>query len=324
MTTGRGLNVLGIVGVVVAALIFALPALAQHGHGHGGSGASPAAAKPTGDGPQPVRIGMDELHKAGGVPPGWRFAWPAGDAGRGREAFAKLECYQCHEVKGESFPAVTPDPMRRGPALTAVGDHHPAEYFAESIINPNAVIVTGPGHTGTDGLSIMPDFRDSLTLAEAIDLVAYIRSLTGGDHAHHRAEGPAARERVVGDYRVRLVYAGPGAGSGHDHRQQGSHQHGGASAPAAHLMVFVSDTALDEPLPYLPVTATIHADGAAPRVLRLTPMLGGNGFHYGADIALPAATKRITVAIGKPTLRLMPATAGRFSRGAEVSFEWGN
>jgi uncharacterized protein involved in high-affinity Fe2+ transport len=324
MTTGRGLSVLGIVGVVSAALVFALPALAQHGHGHGGSDASPAAARPTGDGPQPVRIGMDELHKAGGVPPGWRFAWPAGDAGRGREAFAKLECYQCHEVKGESFPAVTPDPMRRGPALTAVGDHHPAEYFAESIINPNAVIVTGPGHTGTDGLSIMPDFRDSLTLAEAIDLVAYIRSLTGGDHAHHRAEGPAARERVVGDYRVRLVYAGPGAGSGHDHRQQGSHQHGGASAPAAHLMVFVSDTALDEPLPYLPVTATIHADGAAPRVLRLSPMLGGNGFHYGADIALPAATKRITVAIGKPTLRLMPATAGRFSRGAEVSFEWGN
>jgi hypothetical protein len=325
MTTGRGLSVLGIVGVVGAALVFALPALGQHGHGHGGSGASPAAAKPTGDGRQPVRIGMDELHKAGGVPPGWRFAWPAGDAGRGREAFAKLECYQCHEVKGESFPAITSDPMRRGPALTAVGDHHPAEYFAESIINPNAVIVTGPGHTGTDGLSIMPDFRDSLTLAEAIDLVAYIRSLTGGDHAHHRAEGPAARERVVGNYRVRLVYAGPGAGSGHEHRQQEGHQHGGgASAPAAHLMVFVSDTALDEPLPYLPVTATIHADGAAPRVLRLSPMLGGNGFHYGADIALPAATKKITVAIGKPTLRLMPATAGRFSRGAEVSFEWGN
>jgi uncharacterized protein involved in high-affinity Fe2+ transport len=326
MTTWRSrLGVLGIVGVVGAALVFALPALAQHGHGHGGSGASPAPAKPTGDGPQPVRIGMDELHKAGGVPPGWRFAWPAGDAGRGREAFAKLECHQCHEVKGESFPPVTPDPMRRGPALTGVGNHHPAEYFAESIINPNAVIVTGPGHTGPDGLSIMPDFRDSLTLAEAIDLVAYIRSLTGDDHAHHQAEAPAERERVVGDYRVRLVYARPGAGPGHDHRQQGDHQHGGgASAAAAHLMVFVSDTALGEPLPYLPVTATIHADKAAPRVLRLSPMLGANGFHYGADIALPAATRKITVAIGKPTLRLMPATAGRFSRGAEVSFEWGN
>jgi hypothetical protein len=52
-------------------------------------------------------------------------------------------------------------------------------------------------------------------------------------------------------------------------------------------------------------------------------MLGGKGFHYGADVTLPAATTKITVAIGKPTLRLMPAAADRFARGAEVSFEWG-
>jgi hypothetical protein len=124
---------------------------------------------------------------------------------------------------------------------------------------------------------------------------------------------------VAGDYRVRLAYAGlGGGGQGHDH------QHGGgASKPAAHLMVFVSDTTLGEPVPYLPVTATIHAGRGAPRVVRLSPMLGGKGFHYGADVTLPAATTKITVAIGKPTLRLMPAAAARFARGAEVSFEWG-
>ena len=97
-----------------------------------------------------------------------------------------------------------------------MGGHHPAEYFAESIVNPNAVIVTGPGHTGADGLSIMPDFRDSLTLAETIDLVAYIRSLTGGDAHDHHADATAERERVAGDYRVRLAYAGPGGGHDHD------------------------------------------------------------------------------------------------------------
>ena len=155
---------------------------------------------------------MDELHRAGGVPSGWRFTWPGGDARKGREAFVKFECYQCHEVTGESFPAVTPDPTRRGPALAGMGGHHPAEYFAESIVNPNAVIITGPGHTGPDGLSIMPDFRDSLTLAETIDLVAYIRSLTGGGGHHQHAEAAADRERVVGEYRVRVAYAGPGAG----------------------------------------------------------------------------------------------------------------
>jgi uncharacterized protein involved in high-affinity Fe2+ transport len=306
------LTVLSLAGVASFVGPRVLPALAQHSHG--ASPPSPPPAKPAAG----VRIGMEELHKAGGVPRGWRFAWPDGDARKGREAFVKLECYQCHEVKGESFPPVTPDPTRRGPGLAGMGGHHPAEYFAESILNPNAVIVTGPGHTGPDGLSIMPDFRDSLTLAETIDLVAYIRSLdAGGEHAHHPAEAPAERERVVGDYRVRLVYAAPGAG--HDQHQ---HRGGGAGAPAAHLMVFVSDTALGEPVPYLPVTATIHADRVAPRVVRLTPMLGGKGFHYGADVTLPAATTKITVAIGKPTLRLMPA-AGRLARGAEVSFEWG-
>jgi hypothetical protein len=59
-----------------------------------------------------------------------------------------------------------------------MGGHHPAEYFAESILNPNAVIIVGPGYTGADGLSIMPDYRESLTVAELIDLVAYGKSLT--------------------------------------------------------------------------------------------------------------------------------------------------
>jgi uncharacterized protein involved in high-affinity Fe2+ transport len=215
-----------------------------------------------------------------------------------------------------------------------MGGHHPAEYFAESILDPNAVIVEGPGHTGPDGRSIMPDYRDSLTVAEAIDLVAYIRSLTGPAGGHQHSEASPAREQVVGDYRLRLSYAAPGAGHGHGHHQdQGSHGHGhgqgghphgasGTSAPAGHLMLFVSDTALGEPVPYLPITATIHADKRAPRVLRLVPMLGGKGFHYGADITLPVTTTRITIAIGKPTVRAMPTAGGRFARSAEVSFEW--
>ena len=60
-----------------------------------------------------------------------------------------------------------------------MGDHHPAEYFAESILNPNAVTVTEPGYTGADGLSIMPDYRESLSAADLIDLVAYLKSLQG-------------------------------------------------------------------------------------------------------------------------------------------------
>jgi hypothetical protein len=337
----KGLSRVGAgLGALVAAGLVALgpaagprPATAQHDHG------AQAGAQPPAGGVKPgVRITMDELHRAGGVPPGWRFAWPAGDPKRGREAFVKLECYQCHEVQGESFPPVAQDPARRGPALTGMGGHHPAEYFAEAILHPNAVIVTGPGHTGSDGLSVMPDFRDSLTLAETIDLVAYVKSLTGGapEHGPHDAGGPVERETVVGNYRVRVAYAAHGGDAGRpDHGQHQHHggQHHGQSQPAApkggasagHLMVFVADTTRGEPLPYLPVSATIHGASTAPRTVRLAPMVSDKGFHYGADVRLPARLTKITVAIGKPmpALRLTPSESARFGHGAEVSFEWG-
>jgi hypothetical protein len=41
------------------------------------------------------------------------------------------------------------------------------------------VIVEGPGYTGPDGRSIMPDYRDSLSAHELIDLIAYLKSLGG-------------------------------------------------------------------------------------------------------------------------------------------------
>src|SRR5262245_36783756 len=69
-----------------------------------GSGRPPASAPP-------------HVH---GTPKGWRFAWPPGNAAKGREVFRKLECYSCHEVRGERFPAPT-DPSRVGPELSAMG-----------------------------------------------------------------------------------------------------------------------------------------------------------------------------------------------------------
>jgi hypothetical protein len=203
-----------------------------------------------------------------------------------------------------------------------MGGMHPAEYFAESILNPNAVIITAPGFTGPDGLSIMPDFRDSLTLAETIDLVAYIRSLTGGAHHQHGAAAPA-REQVTADYRVRVAYAGGGAHHGGAHAHQDSaHAPRGGAAPAArgHLMVFVTDAASGEPMPYLPVSATVQSGKAPARTVTLTPMVGERGFHYGADVALPEDTSKVTVAIGKPTIAVM---GGRAPRAAtSVTFEW--
>jgi hypothetical protein len=133
-------------------------------------------------------------HGGHGTPGGWRLAWPPGDPARGRDVFVKLECYSCHEVKGERFPAPRSDGTL-GPELATMGPLHPPEYFAEAIINPGAVIEPGQGYAAADGSSRMPSYNDSVTVQEVIDLVAYLKALrppagsgaaTPGGHGGHR------------------------------------------------------------------------------------------------------------------------------------------
>jgi mono/diheme cytochrome c family protein len=269
------------------------------------SGASGHGHAPGPPAPPSHRISSDELHRQGGVPAGWRFTIPPGEPRAGRDVFTKLECFKCHAVHGEPFPGGAGAAGDVGPELTGMGGRHPTEYFAESIVNPNAVIVTGPGYTGPDGQSVMPDYRESLTVSELIDLVAYLKSLTAGD-PHAQAPGAApSRERVAGDYRIRLEYRGP------------------PRAPASHLMVFVTDLPTGAPVPYLPVRVTIRADRQAPRRVVLAPMLSRDGLHYGADVALPPRTRSVTVAIGTPGLRVMPSDAPQLPTPRSVTFDWG-
>jgi mono/diheme cytochrome c family protein len=179
------------------ALILAATAQAQNPMPTHQHGAAPAAAKP----PAPIRTTMQALHAAGGVPKGWKFLMPPGDPARGREAFVALECFACHAVGGEDFPTTSTRERQPGPELTGMGGHHPPEYFAESIVNPNRVIVIGQGYTGSDGLSKMPDYGDTLTVRQLTDLVAYLGSLSsGGAHQHGGAshdmkDMPAAEPR---------------------------------------------------------------------------------------------------------------------------------
>ena len=301
-----------VLGAIVAWGLAAVAA-AQHTGTSARSAAPAAATRP------PVRISEDELHRHGGVPRGWKFTLPAGDARAGREVFAKLECYKCHEAMPD-FPRGQRSAGEVGPELGGMGDHHPAEYFAESIVDPNAVLVEGPGWIGSDGRSIMPDYKDSLTVAELVDLVAYLKSLTGGDQPHH---GPgSARERTAEPYRVRLEYAAGG------HSHHGAPHHGGKPSEHArhhgggHLMVFVTDAQTGEAIPYLPVSVVIAARKAPARTVRLAPMIGGGGFHYGADVALPPETTKLTVSLGAAALKTMGPAAGRFAKPVTLSFDW--
>jgi len=132
-------------------------------------------------------------HGEHGTPAGWTFTWPGGDPARGRGVFVKLECYSCHEVKGERFPAPG-GAGKVGPELSMMGPLHEAEYFAEAIVNPSAVIEKGKGYEAPDGSSKMPSYNDSVAVQEVIDLVAFLRSLrppaaapagAGGHEQHH-------------------------------------------------------------------------------------------------------------------------------------------
>jgi hypothetical protein len=267
----------------------------------------PASATP------PAPITMEELHRGGGVPRGWKFTLPPGNASAGRALFGKLECNKCHEVRPD-YPRGERAAGDVGPDLTGMGGHHPAEYFAQSIVDPNAVIVAGPGFVGPDGRSIMPDYRDTLTFTELVDLVAYLKSAGGGEHEHHAAS--PARELTAGPYRVRVEYRDAGTEHQHPHGAHGAHGTGG------HLMVYLADAVTGEPVPYVPVSVVVTASQAPPRTLQLSPMLGGSGFHYGADVTLPAATTKLTLRLGAVALKTMGTEAARYGKPVTVSVDW--
>ena len=75
-------------------------------------GSSRSRVMPAAAGPQP--ISMAALHQAGGVPPGWTFTPPPGNAAAGRQAFIDLGCYTCHAVYGEPLPPVSAGDQRPG------------------------------------------------------------------------------------------------------------------------------------------------------------------------------------------------------------------
>lgn len=116
---------------------------------------------------------------------------PEGDAEAGRAVFSQFECYTCHEVKGDDFPAptvITPTYVSLG---AGQGDESRA-YLAESIIAPSHQFATPKppdGKTAGDvnimsgRASRMTDFTDRMTVRQLIDVTTYLKSLQTGSQS---------------------------------------------------------------------------------------------------------------------------------------------
>lgn len=100
--------------------------------------------------------------------------------------FTKLECFACHDVKGQNFPGVR-DGGTIGPELSRMAEHHDAEFVAEAIVNSSAVI-DEPQWRASDGTSKMPSFNDLISVQELVDLVAFLKSLapSAGSTSEHK------------------------------------------------------------------------------------------------------------------------------------------
>ncbi len=164
---------------------------------------SPPVSAPVTAAPLPgsIRVTMAELHRSGGLPSGWSFN-PAGNAAAGRQAFEDYGCYTCHAVEGAGLPQKPDEGPTAGPDLTGMGAHHPAEYFVESILNPDAILVEGPSYIGADGHSAMPSYPD-MTARDLRDIVAFLMSLKGAEaqpHVHVAGSGTQLMpDRIIVD-----------------------------------------------------------------------------------------------------------------------------
>lgn len=96
---------------------------------------------------------------------------PAGDATRGEQIFLSQPCHTCH-VQLAVGPMLPGDPPLATIAETRRSGYSAELYLYESIVEPNAYIVSGFKK------DIMPsEFDGNLTDQELSDLVAYLMTM---------------------------------------------------------------------------------------------------------------------------------------------------
>jgi hypothetical protein len=150
---------------------------------HVGMGAGTQALDALGPSLAPIRTTMEALHAQGGVPKGWKFLVPPGDPVKGRDAFRDYGMLRLSRGEGRKLP----EDVEAPPGSRSRPDRHG--------LASSAGILRGIDHEskpcdraggrlyGRRRLSTMPDYADTMTGDQLVDVVAYLKSLT--DPATH-------------------------------------------------------------------------------------------------------------------------------------------
>jgi hypothetical protein len=106
------------------------------------------------------------------------FTLPDGNVERGQTAFVKLRCHECHSVSGVELPKVEGARESLIPLGGKVGQISTYGQLVTSIINPSHKLARGIAKKDVtkDGESQMRNYNDVMTIAELIDLVAFLQS----------------------------------------------------------------------------------------------------------------------------------------------------
>jgi hypothetical protein len=105
------------------------------------------------------------------------YTLPAGNAERGKEAFVRFRCFDCHGVEGVNLP---PGEEPNQVIVKLGGEVTREKTYADlvtGIVNPSHRLATGydPTLVARDGKSRMTVYNDVMTVTELIDLVTFLQ-----------------------------------------------------------------------------------------------------------------------------------------------------
>jgi sulfur-oxidizing protein SoxX len=109
------------------------------------------------------------------------FVLPPGDVELGKQVFIDHGCFQCHLLPTVDLPRRAPDPpvtLEIGGKVYRVKDYG---ELLDAVVNPNHIIspkykMTLDKDDRNNAQSPMPNFNEEMTVAELIDLVAFLHA----------------------------------------------------------------------------------------------------------------------------------------------------